>query len=113
MVRFPHLTPGVTLSTVHVLPVDLLLEVVEGQTVMAAALDAGYVWPTVCEGSASCGTCISVVKEGAENCAAMPDDELETLTRILVPLDGQRRLACRLQVTGPVTLNKRGIRPQG
>ena len=39
----------------------------------------------------------------------MPADEEETLTRTLVPLDGQRRLACRLTVTGPVTLKKRGV----
>jgi hypothetical protein len=39
----------------------------------------------------------------------MPDDERETLARTLVPLDGQRRLACRLTVNGPVTLSKRGV----
>jgi hypothetical protein len=41
----------------------------------------------------------------------MPADEEETLTRTLVPLDGKRRLACRLTVTGPVTLKKRGVHP--
>ena len=97
------------MSTVIVQPLGLELEVAEGQTVMDAAKDAGYGWPTVCDSNASCGTCVSIVEEGAENCGPMPADEEETLTRTLVPLDGQRRLACRLTVTGPVTLKKRGV----
>ena len=52
---------------------------------MAAAAAAGYGWPTVCESNASCGTCVSIVEEGAENCGPMPADEEETLTRTLVP----------------------------
>jgi ferredoxin len=97
------------MSLVHVDPIGIDLEVAAGQTVMAAARDAGYGWPTVCDASASCGTCVSIVKDGIDNCAEMPEDERETLTRTLVPLDGQRRLACRLTVTGPVTLSKRGV----
>ncbi len=97
------------MSLVHVDPIGIDLEVAAGETVMAAARAAGYGWPTVCDASASCGTCVSIVKDGADNCGEMPDDERETLARTLVPLDGQRRLACRLTVTGPVTLSKRGV----
>jgi ferredoxin len=97
------------MSIVSVQPLGIELDVAPGQTVMAAAAAAGYGWPTVCESNASCGTCVSIVEEGAENCSPMPADEEETLTRTLVPLDGQRRLACRLTVTGPVTLKKRGV----
>jgi ferredoxin len=97
------------MSIVSVQPLGIELEVAPDQTVMAAAAAAGYGWPTVCEANASCGTCVSIVEEGAENCGPMPADEEETLTRTLVPLDGQRRLACRLTVTGPVTLKKRGV----
>ncbi|CAB4869517.1 MAG: 2Fe-2S iron-sulfur cluster binding domain-containing protein [Actinobacteria bacterium] len=98
------------MATVHVLPLAIDLDVPEGQTVMQAARAAGYAWPTVCDASASCGTCVSVIKEGLDNCGPLPEDERETLTRTLVPLDGQRRLACRLTVSGPVTLQKRGVR---
>jgi 2Fe-2S ferredoxin len=97
------------MSIVSVQPLGIELEVAPDQTVMAAAAAAGYGWPTVCESNASCGTCVSIVEEGVENCGPMPADEEETLTRTLVPLDGQRRLACRLTVTGPVTLKKRGV----
>ena len=96
-------------SIVTVQPLGIELEVAEGQSVMDAAIAAGYGWPTVCDANASCGTCVSIVEAGHENCGPMPADEEETLTRTLVPLDGQRRLACRLTVTGPVTLKKRGV----
>jgi ferredoxin len=97
------------MSVVHVDPIGIDLEVAAGETVMTAARGAGFVWPTVCDASASCGTCVSVVEDGLENCGEMPADERETLARTLVPLDGKRRLACRLTVTGPVSLKKRGV----
>ena len=99
------------MSTVTVLPLGLELEVEPGQTVMSAALDAGYVWPTECEAAASCGLCVSIVRDGSENCGPMPDEERENLERTMGMVDGSRRLACRLTVTGPVTLTKRGVRP--
>ena len=97
------------MSLVHVDPIGIDLEVAAGETVMVAARGAGFVWPTVCDASASCGTCVTIVEDGIDNCADMPADERETLTRTLVPLDGKRRLACRLTVTGPVSLKKRGV----
>jgi ferredoxin len=98
-------------SIVTVLPLGLALEVGPGESVMAAARAAGYMWPTICDASASCGTCVSIIREGAENCGPIPEDERETLLRTLGSLPGGRRLACRLTVTGPVTLTKRGVHP--
>lgn len=99
------------MNSVTVLPLDLVLEVGDGQAVMAAAHDVGYVWPTECEGNASCGLCVSIVREGVENCGPMADEERDTLQRTMGAVDPTRRLACRLTVTGPVTLTKRGVRP--
>lgn len=99
------------MAEVTVVPLGITVEVPEGVTVMAAAAEAGYTWPTVCDANASCGTCVSIVEAGQEFCGPIPADEEETLTRTLVPLDGKRRLACRLTVTGPVTLKKRGVHP--
>lgn len=99
------------MSRVTVLPLDLELEVPEGVTVMAAAHDAGYIWPTECDANASCGLCVSIIREGVENCGEIPEDERETLQRTMGAVDPNRRLACRLTVTGPVTLTKRGVRP--
>jgi ferredoxin len=99
------------MSIVTVLPLGLELDVADGQTVMAAAHDAGYVWPTECEGAASCGLCVSIIRTGTEACGPMPPDEHETLDRTMGMVDPSRRLACRLTITGPVTLTKRGVRP--
>ena len=99
------------MSIVTVLPLALELEVAEGEFVMAAAHVAGYVWPTECGGNASCGLCVSIIREGVENCGEILDEERETLQRTMGAVDPTRRLACRLTVTGPVTLTKRGVRP--
>lgn len=100
------------MSIVRVLPLDLALDLGEGQTLMDAAHAAGYVWPTECEAAASCGLCVTIIREGTENCGPMPDDERETLERTMGMVDPSRRLACRLSVTGPVTVTKRGVRPR-
>jgi 2Fe-2S ferredoxin len=101
------------MSMVRVLPLGLDLDVADGQAVMDAAHAAGYVWPTECEMSAECGLCVSIVREGVENCGPMPDEERDTLQRTMGMVDPGRRLACRLTVTGPVTLTKRGVRATG
>ena len=100
------------MTRVTVQPMDLELEVEDGQTVMAAAHAAGYVWPTECEGNASCGLCVSIIREGLDNCGEMPEGEQETLQRTMGRVDPSRRLACRLTVSGPVSLTKRGVRPK-
>ena len=98
------------MNHVTVLPLGLELEVAENQAVMEAAHQAGYIWPTECQGEASCGLCVSIIREGTENCAPLLDEERETLERTMGMIDSSRRLACRLLVTGPVTLTKRGVR---
>jgi 2Fe-2S ferredoxin len=98
------------MNHVTVLPLGLELEVEDDQSVMVSAHQAGYIWPTECEGIASCGLCVSIIREGTENCGPMLDEERETLERTMGMIDSSRRLACRLLVTGPVTLTKRGVR---
>ena len=97
------------MSRVTILPLNVELDVPEDQTVMATAHAAGYVWPTECEGNSSCGLCVSIIREGVENCGEMIEEERETLQRTMGAVDPSRRLACRLTVTGPVTLTKRGV----
>lgn len=100
-----------SLHPVVVLPLGVELAVAEGQSVMEAAHEAGYIWPTECGANASCGLCVSIIREGLDNCGPMPEDEIEALERTMGQVDPVRRLACRLTVTGPVTLTKRGVRP--
>jgi ferredoxin, 2Fe-2S len=97
------------MASVTVLPLGLVLEVGPEESVMSAAHAAGYIWPTECGAAASCGLCVSIVREGHDHCGPMPDDERETLQRTLGSVDGDRRLACRLTVTGPLTITKRGV----
>lgn len=99
------------MATVTVLPLGIELDVRPDQTVMSAAHAAGYTWPTECEAAAECGLCVSIIREGVDNCGPVPADEEETLLRTVGVVSPQRRLACRLTVTGPVTLTKRGVRP--
>lgn len=99
------------MAVVTVQPLGIAIEVPSGQTVMAAAYSAGYDWPTECGGVAECGTCVSIIREGIENCGPMPQDEADALQRTMGVVDPTRRLACRLTVLGPVTLTKRGVRP--
>ncbi len=110
---FTELPAGGTMSIVRVLPLGLELDVHEGETVMSAAHAAGYVWPTECGMAAECGLCVSIIRDGTENCGPMPDDERDTLLRTMGMVDASRRLACRMTVTGPVTLTKRGVRAEG
>jgi len=101
-------------TPVHVLPVDIVLDVEPGETVFAAAARAGYSWPTTCGGLADCGSCISNITAGVENCEPPAELERETIGRVRPgrhALDPAFRLACQLTVSGPVSLTKRGVRP--
>ena len=101
---------------VRVLPADVVLEVMPGETVFLAAARLGYSWPTTCGGIAECGSCISTITDGVENCTAPAAAESETIARVRPGRhqhDPAFRLACQLQVTGPITLTKRGVRPLG
>jgi len=98
------------------MPADVVFEVGTGETVFAAAARLGYTWPTTCGGLGDCGSCISFITGGVENCAARGDLEIETLGRVRPGAHGADpafRLACQLEVMGPVELTKRGVRLTG
>lgn len=97
-------------NTVTVLPLGVDIDVAEGEYVMEAAKAAGYAWPTDCGGAAECGLCVSIIRDGLDNCAPMSEEEIDALERTMGQVDDTRRLACRLCITGPVTLTKRGVR---
>ncbi|MCV7127867.1 MULTISPECIES: 2Fe-2S iron-sulfur cluster-binding protein [Mycolicibacterium] len=94
-------------------PRGIVIEVNEGETIMAAAERSGYHWPTLCHGDATCSICWAEVTEGGQNLSAMEDDESATLGLLSPRLRATRdvRLACRAQVVGDVTVRKPGVRP--
>jgi ferredoxin, 2Fe-2S len=98
---------------VRVEPVNVGLEVLPGETLIEAAWRAGYYWPTVCYGQARCMACQVLIMEGEENVIPPTEEEVQAMRTLLAgsgrDLHG-RRLACRLEVSGPVTVEKRGVR---
>jgi ferredoxin len=101
------------MATARVEPAGIELEVLAGESVMAAAVRTGYRWPTVCGGQGTCRTCFFEVVEGATNLSPVESFEREGLDS-LGPIPGgnlERRLACQARVmTGTVTVRKRGVR---
>lgn len=99
-------------STVTVQPGGINFDVADGETVIAAAWRNHYYWPTVCGGRGECTACHTVVEEGAEHAVPPGEAEVVMLRTVRATADADRpvRLACQLQVTGPVTLRKKAVR---
>ena len=99
---------------VRVEPSGIVLEAEPGETVMAAALRAGYRWPTVCGGHADCGVCALDVVAAPEPLAAASAEEADRIAQLpelrLYP-DRTYRLACRIVAVDGLTVRKRGVVP--
>jgi 2Fe-2S ferredoxin len=98
--------------TVRVEPSGIVLDVVDGETVMAAARRAGYRWPTICGGLADCGACALEVVEGA---TTLPAPTTIEGTRLNVLVERRRhpdrtfRLACQLVPSADLVVRKTGV----
>ena len=97
-------------------PSGTVIDVADGETLMAAAHRGGYRWPTVCGGLAQCGVCVADVV--APPAGGLPDpdeaeaDRLATLPERRLRPDAELRLACQLRVGGAgLVVRKRGVRP--
>jgi len=97
-------------ATVRVQPIGADIEVRPGETLIEAAWREGYDWPTSCYGQAQCMVCRVRVIDGAENLSDMSKEEVDALRmNNLDGIDGVR-LACLLEVHGPATVEKDGVR---
>ena len=98
---------------VHVSPLNVVIEVREGETIMAAALALGYYWPTTCQMQATCATCAVTVLLGGENLSPMERAERACLLNQQGPsaLSQPVRLACQARVLGDVEVRKFGVQP--
>lgn len=105
-------TDAACVGNVRVEPAGIDLDVESGETVMGAAVRAGYRWPTVCGGQGTCRTCFFEVIDGAANLSPVAALEREGLDSLgPAPGGAERRLACQARVTGwTVTVRKRGVR---
>ncbi|NNH68554.1 (2Fe-2S)-binding protein [Nocardia uniformis] len=82
-----------------------------GQTIMAAALAAGYRWPTICGGLGDCLVCHVDVLEHAERLSTAAESETRVVRDLRPHGSGPVRLACQAGVHGDVVVLKRGVRP--
>jgi ferredoxin, 2Fe-2S len=97
---------------VRVEPIGVTFRLAEGETLIQAAWREGYYWPTVCGGRAECTACHVLIETGEGNTITADDYETSMIasvverTRPAAPV----RLACRLRVSGPVTVYKHAVR---
>ena len=102
------------MPTIRILPLDVVIVAGEGATVMGAAQDAGYYWPTTCGGEGRCTTCACEIVEGAAQLVPMGRSEEKTLVleRGASIRTSNVRLACqaRTQGDGAIVVHKVGVR---
>jgi len=96
--------------TIH--PLNVEIEVADGATVMGAAQEQGYYWPTTCGGEGRCTTCACLVLRGMEHLSPRGRSEERVLADERGPrvLDTPLRLACQARVHGDVEVEKVGVR---
>lgn len=87
-------------------PSGVVLDVTQGETILAAARRQSVDWPTACEGTAECTSCVVLLVEG-ELTPARPDerDALQWYRR--APAE---RLACQAKVVTDVVVRKDDLR---
>ncbi len=103
--------PKVTLR-----PLNVEFEAPEGETIMGAAQQHGYYWPTTCGGEGRCTTCACVVIQGMDQLSQRGRFEVKVLAeeRGQGVLQQPIRLACQAHVYGDVVVEKTGVRlPSG
>jgi ferredoxin len=102
------------MARVRIEPVGTELDVKPGETVFEAALREGMSWPTICFGQVRCTACALKVLEGHANTDPAQAEEQGVLRQLAQRRRGSQRdtrLACRLTVTGEVTVEKKGAGP--
>ena len=81
---------------------SVLLDVVDGTTLLDAACRAGLPVARSCDGGALCARCGVSVLEGAERLSAETPAESEAKLRNRIP--AELRLACLCRIHGPVAV---------
>lgn len=105
------------MTRIRILPLEIEVEAKDGATLMGAAQEAGYYWPTTCNGEGRCTTCACDVIEGAPSLDAMGRAERKSLVyeRGEAVLATAVRLACQARLrpgaSGTIIVRKAGVRP--
>ncbi|WP_300666700.1 ASKHA domain-containing protein [Desulfoluna sp.] len=83
--------------TVHFIPHDVSIEVVAGESLLSAAMDAGVHINASCGGGGVCGKCRVVVEQGVSAC-----EQSDKLTQ--EEYEGGWRFACKTEVRDHLTV---------
>lgn len=95
-------------------PKGIVVETDGTHSVMAAAEAAGYQWPTICHGKASCKACLLELVGPLDGLAPMGRLEATELERAMparLRAGEPIRLACQAVPIADVVVRKRGVRP--
>ncbi len=97
---------------VTIRPLNVEIEAPEGATIMGAAQEQGYYWPTTCGGDGRCTTCACLVVSGMDHLSPRGRSEERVLAEERGPkvLEHPVRLACQARVHGDVEVEKPGVR---
>ncbi len=102
------------MAEVRIEPIGAMIDVREGETLIAAAWREGYRWPSTCEGMGRCHLCFVEVIEGADFLNPPSGWEREGLEELKHAYPDRRantvRLACQIRPAGPALVFKRGVR---
>jgi len=92
------------MSTLLLFPKPDEIEMLEGESILQAAIRANVPMTHMCGGVARCSTCRVKVLEGLENCQPRNAEEQEVAEILKFPPD--IRLACQTRVTGRVKVRQ-------
>jgi 2Fe-2S ferredoxin len=95
---------------VTVEPRGVVVDLEDGETILAAARRQGINWPSLCGGEADCTTCSVKIVEGLDRLPAPESMEIEALMEKQRVEAGEIRLACQLVPAGDITVHKRAIK---
>lgn|SRR5487761_1763682 len=97
---------------IQIRPLGIIIEAMDGASIMEAAHAHGLYWPTTCGGQGECTTCAAVILSGAENLSEMGRFERRSLMegRGASSLHQSLRLCCQARVYGDVEVHKPGVR---
>ncbi|PPJ25744.1 ferredoxin [Nocardia nova] len=104
------------MAKVRIEPAGIDLDIRAGQTVFDAAISAGMTWPTICYGQARCTACALRVVDGRQNAGPIEAQERDALKQMAARRRRNTmrdtRLACRMTVSGDLTVEKPGVAQQ-